>query len=321
LLGIGLAVVVERFDRRILEPNEFADAYGVPLLGTVPKRLAFADAGAKPVPATDAEAFSLLRARIRYFNLDRNVRTLLLTSALPDEGRTTIALNLALAEAASGNSNVLLLEADLRRPALAKRLALETSVGLGEILAGSATLRSALRRVPVPLATGGNGSIPSFNIITAGALPPNPMELLASQAMANLLSALAERFDPIIIDSPPVSVIPDAMPLMRLVSGAIIIGRLGSITRDSARELGDQLRKLKAPVLGVVANAVTGTAGYSDRHRYPFSAKPQRSDDPGVLTRPGGGTLPPEPHSGASSKTKPPASRSGVRVASGRKPR
>ena len=279
MLGLGLALLVERFDRRIRDPDELADAYGVPLLGTIPMRPGFAEAGAEALPAADADAFALLRARIRYFNVDRDVRTLLLTSAIPGEGKTTIALNLALAEATSGNSQVLLLEADLRRPVLAKRLALQITPGLGEILARSATLDAALRRVPVPLRISGNGSVHSFNIITAGALPPNPAELLASRAMADLLRALAKRFDPIIIDSSPTSVIPDPMPLMRLVSGTIIVGRLGSITRDSARELREQLGKLKAPALGVVANAVTPKTGYYERHRYANSTHRQRSYD------------------------------------------
>ena len=109
----------------------------------------------------------------------------------------------------------------------------------------------------VPDAAMENGPSPCFAIITAGATPPNPAELVESRAMIELLSALSERFDLVIIDSPPTSVVSDAMPLMRLVSGVVIVSRIGVTTRDAARHLREQLRKLKAPTLGVIANSVS----------------------------------------------------------------
>jgi polysaccharide biosynthesis transport protein len=272
LLGLLAALVSERLDRRVRNASELEDVYGVPVLGAVPESNSYTIAGTQPLPTVEAEAFALLRARLRYFNVDRDVRSLLVTSAIPGEGKTTVALNLAVAEAVTGNSKVALLEADLRRPALAKRLGIDPAPGLAEILSRNATLDDALRRVEVPSRTNGNGPSASFTLITAGAVPPNPGELVESRAMIDLLSALSERFDRVIIDTPPTSVVSDAIPLIRLVSGVVIVSRVGTTTRDAARHLGGQLQKLRAPTLGVVANgmAVRGRGYYGYGYAYGY---------------------------------------------------
>jgi succinoglycan biosynthesis transport protein ExoP len=263
LLGVGLVFLTERLDRRVRQPSELEDAYGVPVLGAVPESSAYSAAGARALPSVETEAFALLRARLRYFNVDRDIRSLLVTSATPGEGKTTVAVNLAVAEAAAGNSKVVLLEADLRRPALRERLGTGSQPGLAEILSRNATLDEALCTINLPGRQNGNGPTATFSVVPAGALPPNPAELVESRAMIDLLSALTEQFDLVIIDSPPASVVSDAIPLMRLVSGAVIVSRIGVTTRDAARHLREQLRKLKAPVLGVIANAMpTNGRGY-----------------------------------------------------------
>ena len=256
LLGLGMVFLAERLDRRVRDPSELEQAYGVPVLGAVPQSPSYSGAGTQPLPGVEAEAFALLRARLRYFNVDREVRSLLVTSAIPGEGKTTVALNLAVAEAVAGNSRVALLEADLRRPALGQRLGLGSAPGLAEILSRNATLDEALCRVQVPGRGNGDGPAASFTVITAGAIPPNPAELVESRSMIDLLSALSEQFDLVIIDTPPTSVVSDAIPLMRLVSGVVIVSRIDVTTRDATRHLREQLRKLKAPTLGVVANAM-----------------------------------------------------------------
>jgi receptor protein-tyrosine kinase len=263
LVGLGLIFLSERLDRRIREAPELERAYGVPLLGAVPESHAYEVAGVEPMPGSEAEAFALLRARLRYFNVDREVRTLLMSSAMPGEGKTTVALNLAIAEAVAAHSNVILLEADLRRPNLAKRLRIPTTPGLAEIVSHNATLEAALQEVTIPRHFDENGASPKFHIITAGAVPPNPAELVESRAMVELLSTLAERFDLVVIDSPPTSVVSDAIPLMRLVSGVVVVSRVDTTTRDGARQLREQLIKLRASTLGVVANAMpVGRRGY-----------------------------------------------------------
>ena len=174
LVGVGLAFAAARFDRRIRDPSELEDAYGVPLLGAVPNRRSYAAMGRPAPPPSEAEPFALLRARLRYFNVDRDVRSLLVTSATQGEGKTTVALGIAIAEAAAGNSNVALVEADLRRPVLARRLGIDAMPGLAEILSWNYyEMEAAMRRLAVPRSNGRRDSRASFTLIPAGAQPPN----------------------------------------------------------------------------------------------------------------------------------------------------
>lgn len=280
LLGLGLAFLAERLDRRVRDVSELEDAYAVPVLGAIPESPSYSTAGTQALPPVEAEVFALLRARLRYFNVDREVRSLLVTSATPGEGKTTVALNLALAEAAAGNMSVVLVEADLRRPALRQRLALTRGPGLSEILSRNATIDEALTSCEIPGRGNGHGPTASFSMITAGASPPNPGELVESRAMIDLLGSLTERFDLVILDSPPTAVVSDAIPLMRLVSGVVIVSRIDVTTRDATRHLREQLRKLKAPTLGVIANAVPLKGrGYYGYGYYPSPYTSSDSED------------------------------------------
>jgi succinoglycan biosynthesis transport protein ExoP len=303
LLGLGLAFLAERFDRRICDSSELEDAFGVALLGAVPfSRARELRIRARPTAAVatarvelrsgaSAEAFGLLRARLRYFNVDRDVRvvaetlapddrvvddaggrSLLITSALPYEGKTTIAVNLAIAEAVAGGTKTVLVEADLRRPRFGHRLKLGSGPGLTEILTRNANLDAAVRRVHVHGTGSNNGSTAGFSVITAGGLPPNPVELLEGRAMVDLLSVLSEQFDLVILDTPSPSVVPDAIALMRLVTGVVIVARKNVITRDAARQLSGQLNKLQAPTLGVVANEMSARSRGHREHA--FAAQP-----------------------------------------------
>lgn len=283
LLGIALAFGIDRLDRRVRDFAELEEIHGVPVLGTVPISRAYARAGTKLLPPAEAEAFALLRARLRYFNVDHDVRSLLVTSTLSAEGKTTVALNLAIAEALAGNDRVALVEADLRRPALGQRLDLPPGPGLADVLSRNAGLEQASHRLAYMHGGGlGNGSTPSFVVIPAGATPPNPAELLESRAMIDLLTALSERFDLLIIDTPPLSLVSDAIPLIQLVSGTVVVSRLGMTTRDAARTLHQQLTKLQAPVLGVIANGISPRSygyyhGYSRRDSRPGKPAPRRA--------------------------------------------
>lgn len=269
LLGMGIVFVVERLDRRIHGIAELEEIYGLPVLGLVPKSEGYAGAGLQPLPPVEAEAFALLRARLRYFNVDHEVRSLLVTSSAPGEGKTTIALNLAIAEAVAGKAKVVLVEADLRRPSLAKRLGMDATPGLSELLSRSTTLESALHRVVVPVRRVTDHEL-GFSILTAGAVPPNPTELMESRAMVDLLSSLSERFDLVIVDTAPTTAVSDAIPLLQHVSGVIVVNRVDRVTRDAARHLRQGLANLNAPVLGIVANAISGGDGYGYGYGYGY---------------------------------------------------
>jgi receptor protein-tyrosine kinase len=267
LLGIGLAFLAERLDQRIREPSELEDAYGFAMLGAIPFSPEAAGSD-EPQLSVIADAFGLVRARLRYFNVDHDVRSLLVTSALPAEGKTTAALNLAIAEAIAGNAKTVLVEADLRSPTLERRLALDRGPGLAEVLSRNATIDRATRRVHIRRPGAQNGATAGFSVVTAGTVPPNPVELLESRAMIDLLTALSEQYDLVIVDSPPPSVVPDAIPLMQLVNGVVVVGRKGIITRHAARQLREQLLKLNAPALGVIANGMRDTSYGYRNYRY-----------------------------------------------------
>ncbi len=213
LLGLGIAFLLEHFDRRIREPKDLEAVYGLPILGIVPRSRAIARSsrGKQGAPAAlprdEAEAFQLIRAHLRYFNVDRELRTLLITSAAPGDGKTTIARHLAGA-AASVGSAVLLLEADLRRPTMARQLGVASGPGLSDVLIGSVSLWRATQLIELDAPSENNGQPRMLDVLVAGrSVPPNPSELIESQAMEALLEQAKETYDLIVIDSSPLAAV------------------------------------------------------------------------------------------------------------------
>jgi capsular exopolysaccharide synthesis family protein len=283
LLGVGLAFLFERLDRRIREPRDLERIYGLPLLGVVPESSELSrhtdtvEGARQPLPDADAEVFRMLRAHLRYFNIDRDLRTLLVVSAAPGDGKTTVARNLAEAAATMG-SRVLLIETDLRRPTLAARLAISPNAGLAGVLIGAADLDEAIQRLELGSADNGR-HLPnrSLDVLTAGAIaPPNPAELLESQAMRSLIGRVRAQYDLVVLDTPPLTVVSDAFPLLSQVDGTIVVGRVGRNRRDVANRLHEILQGADAPLLGVVANGFKPgkLAPYSYTYDYYDSNRP-----------------------------------------------
>jgi capsular exopolysaccharide synthesis family protein len=279
LLGLGLAFLLEHFDRRIREPRDLEAIYGLPLLGVVPESTALSrsakgkkNAGA-PLPASEAEAFHLIRAHLRYFNVDKELRTLMVASAAPGDGKTTVARHLAAAAARMG-SRVLLLEADLRRPTIAVQLDVASGPGVADVLIGAVSLNEATQTVDLGLPGADGRGARSFDVLVAGSsLPPNPGELIESHAMESLLQQAKTRYDLIVIDTPPLTAVSDAFPLLGKVDGVIIVGRVGRNRRDVAQRLHETLTGAGAPLLGVVANGfksgrLGGYGGYGYSYDY-----------------------------------------------------
>jgi receptor protein-tyrosine kinase len=215
------------------------------------------------LPAGEAEAFHLLRAHLRYFNVDRQLHTLLVASAAPGDGKTTIARHLAAAAARMG-SRVLLLEADLRRPTVAQQLDIKTGPGLSDVLIGAISLAQATQQIELD---GSTGRV--LDVLVAGAaVPPNPGELIESHAMEALLERTRLSYDLVVVDTPPLTAVSDAFPLLSKVDGVIIVGRVGRNRRDVAERLHETLTGAGAPLLGVVANGfkasrLGGAYGYT----------------------------------------------------------
>jgi receptor protein-tyrosine kinase len=259
LLGIGLAVLIERLNRRMKAPDEVGEMYGLPVLVEIPESdvLEEDDAGGEALPETEWEAFRMLRARLRYFNVDKEVRSVLVTSCNSQEGKSTVAWHLAASMAMSPDGpRVLLLEADLRAPSIGQQHGLRLAPGLADALADAQPFTSVIQEVAIGDDRNDGGTEATMDVLVAGAVPPNPAELLESRRMMEMLKTLDAMYDFIVLDSAPSLLVSDSMPLMVRVDGVLVVSRVGMATRDSAVRLRDELASLRAPVLGVVANRV-----------------------------------------------------------------
>ncbi len=263
LLGIGIALVRHVMDTSVKSPEELTAATGATLLGTIGY-----DSQAKGTPlvaldqtAVRAEAFRTIRTNLQYVDVDSPPRAVVVTSAVPSEGKTTSACNLAIAQAQAG-LRVLLVEADLRRPRVADYLGIDGSLGVTDVLIGKRKVRDVI----VPWHRG------LLDVLPSGRIPPNPSELLGSHQMASLLEELVARYDVVLLDAPPLLPVTDAAVLASLADGAILVSRHGSTTREQAALSADALQQVGARLLGVVLNFVpmraSKRAGYGYGYGY-----------------------------------------------------
>ena len=262
MLGVGSAFVRNALRRR----DELEESFGLPVLGAIPDSKALArDGRFEELPAPEAEAFRMLRGRLRHFDGDREISSVLVTSAAARDGKSTVAWNLALT-AASVGSRTILLECDFHQPTLAKRRSLRPEPGLSELLTGQTD--SIVQHISV--ASGVNGEAPKrqLDAVVAGKTPPSPLELMESDEMASLVDHLtADLYDLVIIDAPPL--VSDVIPLLRIVSGVlVVVGDAGRTSRESATAFREQLEGLDAPVLGLVANRVKTRSSYGYGYHY-----------------------------------------------------
>jgi capsular exopolysaccharide synthesis family protein len=259
VLGIGTALLLEQLDRRTKSEDDIADTMGIPLLTSIHKRKAFdrKHLGNGSMSPEDLEAFRMLRANLRYFDSSRDVKSVLVTSAEPGEGKTLVSLGLALA-AASAGERVLLLEADMRDPGLSRVLKLNEGPGLSRtLLEGGKEVRKAVIEVSADELTESADGV-SIDVLPSGAVPPNPPALLESKVMKELLAQAESTYDLVVIDTPPILAVADAIPLIWDVTGVLVVSGLGVSTRSSAGDLVQQLNRLNASILGLVVNFAEG---------------------------------------------------------------
>jgi succinoglycan biosynthesis transport protein ExoP len=283
IIGLITAALLERGDRRVRDEDDLGALYGLPVLARIPQAKALTGSVRPRSSRRDpgvAEAFRLLRMRLRYFDVDGPLRTLLVTSALPREGKSTVALNLAQEAAAMATDHpVLLIEADLRRPTVAATTGLSVSPGLAQALTQLDDWRDAVQ-VQVQMFDVGTGRARGLHVLTAGDLPPNPTQLVESDRLRSLLAEASEQYELVIIDAPPPLVVADALALIRRVDGVVVVGRLDHAHRDAVTRLRATLSELDAPVLGVVANGLDrtdGSYGYRSYESPPGGMAPERS--------------------------------------------
>jgi capsular exopolysaccharide synthesis family protein len=242
--GLGLAGAIEALDRTVKNSAHGDALFRAPLLAAIPQRRGPMIVVSPGTDRPESEPYRTLRTAVRFLRPDQPIKTLLVTSAGPGEGKTTTAANLATAVALSGE-RVVVLDADLRRAGLARAFGLEGSVGLTSLVLGTSTLADALQHRDRNL-----------DVLASGPLPPNPSEIVSSQLFNHVLQSLSEIADLVIIDAPPLLPVTDALAMAAQVDGVLVVARHGSTLRSAAGEARSKLDGIGANVVGYVLNAV-----------------------------------------------------------------
>ncbi|GAA3930606.1 polysaccharide biosynthesis tyrosine autokinase [Microbacterium soli] len=315
--GVAFALVRALADRRLRSADDVEQRLNIPVAGTLPDVGTLADGNRLYRPTDVAEgpkaqradfavreSLRMLRTNLQFMNVDDPPRTIVVTSAMPGEGKSTVAANLAGTLAANG-THVILIDGDLRRPTVAETTGINGDVGLSDVLAGRLEITDALRRV-----TG----VPNLLVLPAGTPPPNPSELLGSERMRTLLRNLAEHAM-VIVDAPPLLSVTDGAVLTRQADGALVVVSTGRTGYDIVNDAVGMLEKIHGHVLGVVLNRVPVTGGmYGGVYAYEATAPDTAPSEARVPDAP----LPPEktPETVRKSTSKGPASAStGARTA------
>jgi capsular exopolysaccharide synthesis family protein len=242
LLGLGLSLLRSRLDRSVTDPEELGRLAGAPVIGTLTRDGALAK---EPVAAgRTAEDFRRLRTNLQFVNVDAPPTVIMVTSALPSEGKSTLVANLGVALAEAGQ-RVTVVDADLRRPKVTGYLGLIDGAGLSDVLAGRADVADVAQ-------TYRNG----LTVIGAGVTPPNPGELLSSANMATLMAKLRTENDFVLVDAPPLLPVADAAGLAPSVDGVLLAVQHGATRRDQVQQAATALERVGATRLGVVFTLV-----------------------------------------------------------------
>lgn len=266
VFGLSMAFLGEYLDNTIASDEEAEKVYGAPVLGHIPfvklekgeeQHLAIVE---RPGSAV-AESYRVLRNSLDFINFEHNMKTLLVTSAAPGEGKSTVAANLAASLAQAG-AKVAMVSCDFRRPTTEGFFGVPNVVGLADVLLGRNTLKAALQRP----------GDKQLVVLTSGKMPPNPSELLGSTKMQELIESLEEWADWVIMDTPPLLAVSDAAAVARWADGVLLISRSGVSTRDTGQKGAEMLAKVGAKVIGVVVAASDeegrGGASYSGSYYY-----------------------------------------------------
>lgn len=287
-LGIVAAFVRDSLDRRLRGAREIEEHMGLPLVGSVSAdalgKSGFASNGKAGLSPVDVEAFRILRTNLDVLDVDRPLRCFIVTSGLPEEGKSTVAASLAYA-AGAGAKRTLLLECDLRRPALAERLSLEPSPGLTEFLAGKSELADVLQTVRAEGSDSLNGGGPradedateAFHCITAGTPTPRPADLLGSRRFEEFLAWAREEYDLVLIDSSPLLPVADTLEIVPFADAVLVCVRSARTTRDEAHAARVALDNLPVrPTALVVTGVRPGEDAAYGHYSYTYAYGHQR---------------------------------------------
>jgi capsular exopolysaccharide synthesis family protein len=250
LLALGLAFFFEYVDSSIKSPEEIKAYLGLPTLGMVPALNPKTWKGREPlinggVPPNFAEAFRAMRTNVLFSAATAGGRSLVVTSTGPGEGKTMVAANLAIGFVQTGQ-RVILIDADMRRPRVHDMFGQKQEPGLSNLLVGHTAASTTIRK----------SGVPGLWLLTAGRIPPNPAELLASQRFKDFIALLSQHFDSVIIDSPPIMAVTDSAVAATAATGLIFVVGAEMTSRHAARAAIEQLENGRPNFLGAVLNRV-----------------------------------------------------------------
>ncbi|WP_315095726.1 polysaccharide biosynthesis tyrosine autokinase [uncultured Cellulomonas sp.] len=271
-LGVGIAVLRSVLDTRVRSETDVARVTDTSVIGTIPED---SDAPEHPLIVQSSphsqrsEAFRRLRTNLQFLDIADRPQSIVITSSLPGEGKSTTSINVAITLADAG-TRVALVDADLRRPSVAKYMGLEGNVGLTTVLIGRANVEDVIQ-------PWGNGFL---HVLAAGQIPPNPSELLGSLAMARLLEKLTSQYDVVILDTAPLLPVTDAAILSKLTGGALLVVGANKLHRNQLAESVGALETVGARILGIVVNRQKRKQ--SDQYAYyDYTPTPATSADSG----------------------------------------
>lgn len=272
ILGVGLVFLVDALDTRVRTEEEVAERLGIPLLGRLsepPKRVRERHSLVmlEDPHGRQAEAFRMLRTNLELANIEQEAKVIAIASALPSEGKSTTIANLAVAVARGGH-RVVLVDLDLRKPTLARFFDNDARWGITDVALGHVTIDSALVRLNVadfleePNGTGGDHR--ELHVLVAGQLPPNPGEFVSSRRLASILAEFRARYDFVLIDTPPMLSVGDALALSTHIDAFMLVTNLALSRRGELDELRRTMTFARCDVLGTVLTAAgaTGAHGY-----------------------------------------------------------
>lgn len=256
VFGLGMALLYEYLDNTIKSSEEIEELVGAPVLGLIPAEKYEKDERRRATILTHpgssaAEAYRVLRNNLDFINFEHNITTLLVTSAAPAEGKSTVAANLAAGLAQAGKK-VVLLASDFRKPTTEQFFGVRNLVGLSDVLTGAHTLKAALQRPREDM---------DLLVLTSGKMPPNPSELLGSEKMKELLEELKGWADWVIVDTPPLLAVADGAAVARWCDGVMIVTRGGGSTREAVKKAREMLDNVGARTLGAVVWGLESRAG------------------------------------------------------------
>ena len=270
-VGLGLVFLLTFLDDKVKSAYDIESILGVPLIGIVPHIFSI-DAQEKARIAADEhdkhalEAFRSIHSTLKLNEDSRNAKVILSTSTIPSEGKTFVSTNCAITFANHGERTIVV-DADLRMPNVAKGLDIDAKPGVIQLMAGEVDLEAAIHR----------DYIPNLDLLPAGGSTKNPTQILCSEAFANLLHELRLRYDRVIIDTPPVATVSDALNILPLVDGLLLVIRFNAVKRKTAMVNIRRLRESNVPIFGAILNNLnTHVAGYYYSHYYDKSYKSYR---------------------------------------------